>query len=259
MKPANGGTLVDREQGPVGSVVQGDGQALECVLSPYSPALYRTALRQLRNPEDAEDAVQDALLSAFKHIAQFEGRSQISTWLTRIVLNSAGIQLRRRPRHKILSLDQTYKDENLVLLEQLVDTGPGPEELCEQAELHEIVNQVLNQLSPTLRSAFQLRELDGLSTREAAQVLGVTESALKSNILRARAKLSLLLREVLRAPQSSAHRNSTRAPRRDAPINDLCGGVNQSRTDRGRGRDGRSKTYRGYQTKLTKLLHESRL
>src|SRR2546422_6295006 len=139
MKPANGGTFVDREQGPVGSVVQGDGQALECVLSPYSPALYRTALRQLRNPEDAEDAFQDALLSAFKHIAQFEGRSQISTWLTRIVLNSAGIQLRRRPRHKILSLDQTYKDENLVLLEQLVDTGPGPEELCEQAELHEIV------------------------------------------------------------------------------------------------------------------------
>src|SRR3989442_6663888 len=106
----------------------------------YSPALYRTALRQLRNPEDAEDAVQDALLSAFKHIAQFEGRSQISTWLTRIVLNSAGIQLRRRPRHQILSLDQTYKDQNLVLLEPLVDTGTGPYDTHAQDQVPENVN-----------------------------------------------------------------------------------------------------------------------
>jgi RNA polymerase sigma factor (sigma-70 family) len=76
------------------------------VASRYFPMLFRIALRRLRNVEDAEDAVQDALLSAYKHIGSFEGRAQLSTWLTRIVINVAGMKLRSRPRQEIVSLDQ---------------------------------------------------------------------------------------------------------------------------------------------------------
>lgn len=168
-------------------------QDIEATLSRYSPALYRVALRQLRNHEDAEDAVQDALLSAFIHISQFEGRSHISTWLHRIVVNSARMHLRRQHGHTVLSLDQTDENENQAFENQLVDSEPNPERVCEQSEIRGIIQQVLELLSPRLRDALQLRDLDSLSTQEAAQVLGITKGALKCRVQRARAKLTLLL------------------------------------------------------------------
>ena len=88
-------------------------QDLEGTLARHLPALHRLAFRQLRNHEDAEDAVQDALLSAFTHISQFEGRSHISTWLHRIVVNSARMHLRRRQNRKFISLEEG-------------ETGKGP-------------------------------------------------------------------------------------------------------------------------------------
>ncbi len=200
VKPTNCPTLADCEQEPTDWNLQGDGQALEMLLSRYSPALYRTALRLLSNPVDADDAVQDALMSAFKHISQFEGRCRISTWLTRIVINSARMQLRRRHRHETVSLDQTCEDDSSAIRDQLVDAGPSPEEMCERAELRKTLNELLKQLSPALCKAFQLSEIHGLSTLEAAQVLGTTESALKSKLLRARSKLRLLLRRALVEP-----------------------------------------------------------
>ncbi len=121
----------------------------EGVISRYSPVLFRVALRRLRNVEDAEDAVQDALLSAYKHIGQFEGRSQLSTWLTTIV------------------------------------------------EMDETLRRALRELSPKQRSAIQMCELDGFSTREAANALGISMNTLKSRVSRARATLSLLLGEVI--------------------------------------------------------------
>src|ERR1700676_1405982 len=93
----------------------------EGVISSYSPVLFRVALRRLRNVEDAEDAVQDALLLAHKHIGQFEGRSQLSTWLTRIVMNTAGMKLRRRSRRETLSLDDTEEEEISRLANALKD------------------------------------------------------------------------------------------------------------------------------------------
>ena len=83
----------------------------EDAITRYSPILFRVALRRLRNVEDAEDAVQDALLSAYKHIGQFEGRSQLSTWLTTIVTNVSLMKLRRYSRHETLSLDQNYEND----------------------------------------------------------------------------------------------------------------------------------------------------
>jgi RNA polymerase sigma-70 factor, ECF subfamily len=168
----------------------------EGVVSRYSPVLFRVALRRLRNVEDAEDAVQDALLSAYKYLGQFEGRSQLSTWLTRIVTNAAGMKLRKRARRETVSLDDHQETEIPTPAMELKDPQPNPEALCARAEMNEALRLGLAQLSPKLRSAFELRELAGLSTREAANTLGITKNTLKSRVVRARASLSFLVNEV---------------------------------------------------------------
>jgi len=168
--------------------------------SRYLPLLYRTAYRYLGNAADAEDAVQDALLSAYKHLDQFRGQAQMSTWLVAIVSNCARMQLRRRPRHIHVSLDERFGDEEgYTLSEHLVHYGPSPEEEYRKAELHERIMPLLKELSPSLRRAFQLRDLDGLTTREAAQVLRVVDGTVKAQVARARAKLTRLVRRALDA------------------------------------------------------------
>ena len=163
----------------------------ESVAARYSPVLFGVALRRLRNVEDAEDAVQDALLSAYKHFGQFEGRSQLATWLTRIVINAAGMRLRGRCRREVISLDQTAGDGAAALVNELADKGPTPERICEQSERQEMLRKALAQISPKLRAAFQMREIAGLSTREAADALSITKNTLKSRIHRARAAVGL--------------------------------------------------------------------
>jgi RNA polymerase sigma-70 factor, ECF subfamily len=167
------------------------------VISSYSPMLYRVALRRLRNVEDAEDAVQDALLSACKHMGQFEGRSQLSTWLTSIVTNAAGTKLRQHLRHETVSLDQNQDNDGATFANELKDARPNPETICAQTEIDETLRQALAQLSPKLRDAIQMRDLDGFSTREAANALGTSMNALKSRLIRGRATLGLLLNETI--------------------------------------------------------------
>jgi RNA polymerase sigma-70 factor (ECF subfamily) len=167
----------------------------EGVISRYSPVLFRVALRRLRNVEDAEDAVQDALLSAYKHIGQFEGRSQLSTWLTSIVTNVAGMKLRKHSRHETVSLDQNQENDGVMLANELRDARPNPETICAQSEMDETLRQALGQLSPKLREAIQMRDLDGFSTQETATALGISTNALKSRVARGRANLSALLHE----------------------------------------------------------------
>jgi RNA polymerase sigma-70 factor, ECF subfamily len=165
----------------------------EGVISRYSPVLYQVALRRLRNVQDAEDAVQDALLSAHEHIGQFEGRSQLSTWLTTIVTNVALMKLRRSSRHEMLSLDQDHENDGAAPVPQIKDARPTPETICAQAEMDERLRSAVAHLSPKLRVAIQLCDLEDRSTREAANILGISRNALKSRVSRARAALALLL------------------------------------------------------------------
>jgi RNA polymerase sigma-70 factor (ECF subfamily) len=175
------------------------------VLSRSLPLFYRKAYRQLGNAADAEDAVQDALLSAYKHLDQFKGQAQMSTWLTAIVINCARMQLRRRPRQMHLSLDERFGEEQeYSLSEQLAHRGPSPEDECQKLEMHGHLLGLVAELSPPLRKAFQLRELEGLTTREAAQVLGVADGTVKAQLARARTKLKRLLRRTLDAQSSTA-------------------------------------------------------
>ena len=171
---------------------------LQDVLSRHLPSFYRKAYRDLGNAADAEDAVQDALLLAYKHLDQFKGQAQLSTWLTAIVTNSARMQLRRRPRQIHLSLDEKFGDGQAPpLAEQVADEGPGPEEECRASELRGRLNEFVGQLSPRLRRTFQLRELDGLSTSETARILGVPHGTVKVQLARARTKVVRLMRRAL--------------------------------------------------------------
>jgi RNA polymerase sigma factor (sigma-70 family) len=175
-----------------------EARELQDAFSRFLPLLHRTAYRYLGNAADAEDAVQDALLSAYKHRDQFRGQAQMSTWLVAIVCNCARMQIRRRPRQIHVSLNEQFGgDEGYTLSEQLVHYGPGPEEEYQTSELHERIMQFVKKLSPSMRRAFQLRDLDGLSTSEAAQVLGVVEGTVKAQVARARAKLMRLVRRTL--------------------------------------------------------------
>src|ERR1700691_5166701 len=168
---------------------------LQDAFSRCLPLLRRTAYRYLGNEADSEDAVQDALLSAYKHLDQFRGQAQMSTWLVAIVSNCARMQLRRRPRQIHVSLNEQFGDEDgYAISERLAHVGPSPEEKYREAELHERLMQFVEELSPPLRRAFQLRDLDGLTTREAAHILGVPDGTVKAQLARARAKLRRLMR-----------------------------------------------------------------
>jgi RNA polymerase sigma-70 factor (ECF subfamily) len=169
-------------------------QEMAETLSRHLPSFYRHALRYLGNAADAEDAVQDALLSAHRHVRQFRGESRMSTWLTAIVINSARMQLRRRPRQTHVSLSQQPDPGSYALSELLPDHRPSPAEQCLRLDLAENIWQLTRRLSPTLRTAFQLRYLEGLTIREMKDVLGVAEGTVKARVARARAKLRSLMR-----------------------------------------------------------------
>jgi len=168
------------------------------ILSNGLPSLHRGAYRLLRNAADAEDAVQDALLAAYTHLDQFRGQSKMSTWLGAIVHNSARMQMRKRLRHIHVSLDEPIGEaEQHSALQQLTDRRPSPEDQCRNGELSRRLTHLQSQLTPTLRRTFQLRDIDGLSIREAARILGVPLGTVKAQSARARKKLRQLMRRAL--------------------------------------------------------------
>jgi RNA polymerase sigma-70 factor, ECF subfamily len=176
------------------------GEIFGHILSGGLPSLYRGAYRLLGNTADAEDAVQDALLAAYTHLDQFKGQSKMSTWLGAIVHNSARMQLRRRLRHVHISLDEpTGEAEEHYASQQLRDRRPSPEDECRNGELSRCLTHFQSKLSPSLRKTFQLRDIDGLSIREAARILGVPLGTVKAQSARARKKLRQLMRRTLRS------------------------------------------------------------
>jgi RNA polymerase sigma-70 factor (ECF subfamily) len=178
---------------------EGTTQAWEQVLSSRLPLFYRQAYRLLGNAADAEDAVQDALLAAYSHLDEFKGQSQISTWLMSILLNCARMQLRRRHRYTYVPLDEPIgKMQTSSLSEQLPDQRPNPEDECRHSELSTRLTHFHGQLSPTLRRTFELRDVDGLSIRETARILGVPAGTVKARSARARKRLKELMRCALK-------------------------------------------------------------
>jgi RNA polymerase sigma-70 factor, ECF subfamily len=180
---------------------------LQDVLSLRLPSFYRCAFRLLGNAADAEDAVQEALLAAHKHVNQFRGQSQMSTWLTTIVRNCALMQLRKRLRQIQLPLDgQIGEEEGYFISERLADTRPSPEDECRDSELAALLRKCTALLSPRLRRTFQLRVLDGLSIFETARILGVPNGTVKAQLARARTNLARYMQRSLEPRSTTAQR-----------------------------------------------------
>jgi RNA polymerase sigma-70 factor (ECF subfamily) len=175
----------------------GDAPALDLLFSRNTRTLYQTALRVLGNPEDAEEALQEGLLSAYRNLPRFERRSQFSTWLTRIVINAALMRRRSKRARPAVSLDDCASEGETPLAERFADESPNPEQIYAGTELGDRVSKKLAEISPLLRTAFWLREIEGLSAEEAAHVLGVSRNTLKARLWRARQELAARLGLVL--------------------------------------------------------------
>jgi len=198
MKNDQGTDLVSSEP-PASQMLQ--------VLSSGLPSLYRRAYKALGSKADAEDAVQDAVLAAHKHLTQFRGDAQISTWVMTILINCVKMQLRKRSRHKHLSLDSRIgEDQEHSLSEILVDERPNPEDECHTSKLSARLMKSAARLSPTLRRTFHLRYVDHLSVCETARVLGVPIGTVKAQTARARAKLLKSIQGMLQPRSRSCGR-----------------------------------------------------
>jgi RNA polymerase sigma-70 factor, ECF subfamily len=173
------------------------------------PQLRRTAMRWLRHPEDAEDAVQEAMLSAWRHLAHFDGRSLMSTWLTAILHNAVRMQIRRRARSRMImiggrSLGDRSDESQPDLMETLADPGPTPERAVEQHELHELVRKLRGTLPHAQQAALTLQVHGQLSIKEVAQALGISVGTIKAQLSRGRTNLTKRFHAAMRARRTSA-------------------------------------------------------
>lgn len=175
---------------------QGDQAALAEIISTHQSRVYHVALRMCGNVEDAEETLQDTFLNALKALPRFEGRSQFATWLYRIASNACLARRRRGTgQPEVLSVDEAGEPEGEDSLtpQFFIDWSQAPEDELLTAELQEVMAEAISQLPPTLRIVFIWRDLEGLSTEETAEVLGVSEGAIKVRLHRARLKLRELL------------------------------------------------------------------
>jgi RNA polymerase sigma-70 factor, ECF subfamily len=143
----------------------------------------------LRNQEDAEDAVQDAMLSAYLHLRNFEGRSAFTTWFTRIVFNAALMIRRKRKPARIESFPDSGENNEVSWIEKIPAPQPDPEMVCAGAETLRSIDGLLQKMTPVLRQAFTMIYYDELSVEEAGALLGVAKGTFKARAFRARKRL----------------------------------------------------------------------
>jgi RNA polymerase sigma-70 factor, ECF subfamily len=143
----------------------------------------------LRNREDAEDAVQDALLSAYLHLRSFEGRSSFTTWFTRIVLNAALMIRRKQKNSRIDSLPESCAADGTPWTEKIPASQPDPEMVYAEEETFQWIDVLLRRMSPVLRQAFTMTYYDEMSHEEAGALLGIATGTFKSRVFRARQHL----------------------------------------------------------------------
>lgn len=178
----------------------GDAAAFETLVRKYMAVLLRVARRFMRSDEDARDAVQDAFISAFRSIGSFAANAQLSTWLHRIVINACLMRLRTQRRHPEEDIEEylpRFREDGHQLppSQQWSETA---ETILEREELQGVVRNAIDQLPDTYREVLLLRDLEELSTEEAAEALQVTPNAVKVRLHRARQALRTLLDPYMR-------------------------------------------------------------
>ena len=185
--------MQEREPISIKALKAGDRKAFTAMVDAYSPKLYKLALRMSGDPLEAEEILQEAFLKAYRGLENFRGGSKLSTWLYRITANEALMRHRKHELEKVPIDEPLLLDNGAEIPRELKDWCCLPEAELMSAEAQDTLDIAINSLSPALRAAFVLRDLHGLSTREAADVLQISEAAIKTRLLRAR----LQLREIL--------------------------------------------------------------
>jgi len=171
-----------------------DSNQLSEVVSCYSGMFFRRAYRYLHNEQDAEDVVQEALLSAHRNLSQFKGNSRLSTWVMAIVINSARQHFRRRPSCTFVQIDISPDEQEFVAID-LRDPCANPEEMFSDAEQRSRLLQTVARLPPSYQKVYRMRDLEGKTTAQVAQALRISEGTVKGYLSRARIKLGRLLRD----------------------------------------------------------------
>ena len=180
---------LDQKSFSLEALRSGDRAEFARLVETYSPMIYRLGLKMLNNPQDAEDILQETFIKAYKHIAKFDGRSNVSTWLYRIATNEALMSLRRkRPEAISFESPSVYDTEPQEPL-QIVDWCCLPEKEFLTSEGRRRLDEAAERLPASLRVVFVLRDIEGLSTRETAEVLDISEMAVKTRLSRARLRL----------------------------------------------------------------------
>ena len=193
--PASFASLSDDEV--VARVIGGETALFEILMRRHNERIYRAARAVLRDDSEAEDVMQQAYVNAYTHLRQFDGRAQFATWLTKIAVHEALARVRRRGRYEPL------EDSCLETL-MPIQSNPDPERQTFARELAALLESAVDRLSNGYREVFMLRQVQGLSTSETAQVLDVSEDVVKTRLSRARTALQRDLLDHAGAATASA-------------------------------------------------------
>lgn len=167
----------------------GDRTEFSRVVDAYYANIFRLAVKMLGNQQDAEDILQETFLKAFRHLNGFDGRSKLSTWLFRIATNEA-LMILRRQRNDVVSIDEPLQtDEGDQEPVQIIDWCCIPEKELMSKEVRKYLDQAIDKLPNNLKIVFLLRDIENFSTLETADVLGLSETAVKTRLSRARMRL----------------------------------------------------------------------
>lgn len=175
------------------ALIAGDRAEFARLVDSYSGPIYRLGLRMLGNPQDAEDILQNTFLNALTHLPRFEGRSSLLTWLYRIAANEALMLIRKKKPEVNLEDAEGGDEAGDLKPTQFVDWSARPEDELLSGEGKKILDEAIQTLSESLRIVFLLRDVEGLSIKETAEALNLTETNVKTRLLRAR----MYLREQL--------------------------------------------------------------
>ena len=194
------------ERNLVKAAKSGQSSAFATLCQRHAPQLLRATHRITRNREDSEDAVQDALLRAFVHLGDFDGRSSFATWLTRIAINSALMSLRKKRTWREIAIagpDDFGADSKVY---DIADAAPNPERRCAQDERERILKNAINGLRPTLRQVVEMKQLQERSMQETAEAMGISVTAAEARLFHAKLALrnSALLRHMRRSHRTHA-------------------------------------------------------
>jgi RNA polymerase sigma-70 factor, ECF subfamily len=195
-------------------VCAGETACFEVLMRRHNERIYRTVRAVLGDDADAEDVMQQAYVSAYQHLASFEGRARFSTWMTRIAINEAYARLRKRHRTE----PAPWEDDH-AMADEPTASGPSPEQCAARQEMQALLERAVDTLSVPNRTVFVLRSVEGLSTAETAECLKISEEAVKTRLHRA----NDALRQWLAAQVGDAVQDTFRffRPRCDAVVSQV--------------------------------------